>query len=87
MPNARADLTAIGDWIARDDPRRAVSFIDELLVKAENLAEGALLYPEVNRRKRPGVRRLNHRDYRILYDIKGDVVRILHVHHGRRRYP
>ena len=27
---ARADLVRIADWIARDSPRRAVTFVDEV---------------------------------------------------------
>jgi len=30
LPAARAELETIGDYIARDNPRRAVSFVREL---------------------------------------------------------
>ena len=86
-PNADANLNDIRRWISRDNRARAISFARELVDKAESLAEGALLYPEVNPRTNPGVRRLNYRDYRILYVIDGDVVRVLYIHHGRRGYP
>jgi toxin ParE1/3/4 len=35
---ARRDLIAIGDFIARDNPRRAISFIKELTDKCAGLA-------------------------------------------------
>jgi plasmid stabilization system protein ParE len=37
---AKADLNEIGDYIARDDPDRAVSFIDEVIDCCESLEFG-----------------------------------------------
>ena len=84
---ARADLAAIGDWIARENPARAASFVDELIDRAEELAESFNLYPESDNPGHRGVRRMNHRHYRIWYRVLGDTVEILHVHHGRRDTP
>jgi toxin ParE1/3/4 len=36
---AEADSEAIGDWIAEDDPKRAVSFVTELRGRCRSLAD------------------------------------------------
>jgi toxin ParE1/3/4 len=36
-PLAEADLLEIGDYIAQDNPRRAESFVDELVEQAEKI--------------------------------------------------
>ncbi len=44
------DLEAIGDFIAQDNPRRAVSFIREIREKIRLIGEGPLRYqlrPEI----------------------------------------
>ena len=44
-PEATADLADIGAYIARDDPRRARSFVDELEARCAGLTE----YPDSGR--------------------------------------
>jgi toxin ParE1/3/4 len=39
-PQAEIDLEEIGDYIALDNPRRAVSFIREMRQNCEKIAEG-----------------------------------------------
>jgi toxin ParE1/3/4 len=39
-PQAENDLDEVGDYIALDDPRRAVSFIREIRQCCEKIAEG-----------------------------------------------
>ena len=39
-PQAEADLEEIGDYIALDNPRRAVPFIREIREHCEKIAEG-----------------------------------------------
>ncbi|MGH6905274.1 MAG: type II toxin-antitoxin system RelE/ParE family toxin [Geminicoccaceae bacterium] len=38
-PLAEADLEAIGDYIARDNPRRALTFVREMRQRCERIAE------------------------------------------------
>lgn len=50
LPAAIADLEGIGDYIARDNPRRAISFVAELrrqCVKLTRSPEGYRLRPEL----------------------------------------
>jgi len=39
-PQAEIDLEEVGDYIARDNPRRAVSFIRETRQHCEKIADG-----------------------------------------------
>lgn len=38
-PQAEIDLREIGDYIARDNPQRAASFVGELLAHSQRIAE------------------------------------------------
>ncbi len=81
LPEAEEDLNNIFEYIAQRNRRRAASFIQELLAKAEALAHMPDAYPLIGR---GDVRRRLHGDYRILYRLKHDlgridVVRILHT--------
>ncbi len=45
-PLAEHDLEAIGDWIAQDNPVRAISFTEELYQQCLLIAESPVLYRE-----------------------------------------
>lgn len=81
---ARAELRAIGDWIARDDPERAVSFTTELLERALALAAFPAAYPMMEAFEHRGVRRCKHGRYLILYRIMAPNIEVLHFIHGAR---
>jgi toxin ParE1/3/4 len=88
-PDAEADLEAIGDYIARDNPRRAMTFIAELRDKCNGLAEMALAFPLVPRYERYGVRHRVHGNYQIFYRVIGGPIEwidVLHIVHGARNY-
>ena len=44
-PQAEIDLQEIGDYIARDNPQRAASFVGELLAHSQRIAEHPEAYP------------------------------------------
>lgn len=67
---ARVSLERIGDFIAQDNPERAVSFIAELREKALALSDLPRGFPLVPRYERHGIRRRSHRGYGILYSIE-----------------
>jgi len=80
------DLEDIGDWIAEDNPRRAVSFIREFREAFLKIGEGPLLYqlrPEIGEDAR--LKTVGR--YVILFRIDGDVVRIERVVFGGRDLP
>jgi toxin ParE1/3/4 len=78
---ANADLEAIGDWIARDNPGRAISFVAELRNACEALGANPRIYPLL-----PGSRTLRKRtfaQYLILYRVRAEVF-IVSIWHGAR---
>ena len=83
---AERDLEAIGDWIARDDLPRALSFVAELREACLGLARFPNRFPLVSRHERQGVRRRVHRDYLIFYSVAKAEVTVLHVLHGATDY-
>lgn len=83
---ARQDLVAIGDHIARDDPSRACSFVKELTDRCAGLGDMALGYPIVPRYETKGIRRRVHGNYQIFYCVDGDQVFVVRVLHGARDY-
>ena len=85
-PSAEADLVSIGEWISRDNPARAITFLDELRRVCGRLADDALAYPVVDRYARAGIRRRSYKRYIVLYRSDAEVVEILHVVHGARDY-
>ncbi len=83
-PKAADDLQAIGDFIAADDPGRAVSFIDEMLAVCARIAER----PRAFQRRDDlalGLRQAVHERYLVLFTADDEGVVIERVVHGARR--
>ncbi len=83
---ARADLEAIGDHIAQDNPTRARGFIKELIASARAIGAAPRGSPLVPRYEHLGVRRRVHGAYLIFYRVEAARITILHVLHGARDY-
>jgi toxin ParE1/3/4 len=83
---ANADLTRIGDNIAKDSPLRALSFTREIRTKAQDIAYLPRASPLVPRYEHHGIRRRPFRDYLIFYRIEDDQVSIVHILHGAQDY-
>ncbi len=82
-PEAAGDADEISDYIARDDPERADSFVDELLARARQIGEGPRrfrLRPEIG----PGLRAARHGPYLVIFDEQPDYIRVLRILHGAR---
>ena len=78
-------LTEIEEFIARDNPVRAFTFVDELVDHAETaLATNPYIGRMVPELARPEIRELVHRHYRIVYRVKEDCLEILTVFEGHR---
>jgi toxin ParE1/3/4 len=80
---AQLDLLEIGDYIARDNPDRAVSFVDEIAARCRTLSE----FPRkgrLHRSLRREARILAYRGYLIVYREHEDRVTIERVWHGAR---
>lgn len=78
-------LIEIEEFIGRDSPARAVTFIDELIDHTETALthnpQIGRMVPEV---ARPEIRELIHRGYRVVYRTKEDAVEILTLFEGHR---
>ena len=86
MPVAEADLMAIGEYIAQDNPDRAARFVAEILDSCASLADLPRAFPLVPRYKQRGIRRRGHGRYLIFYRIVSDQIEVLHVLHGAQDY-
>jgi plasmid stabilization system protein ParE len=85
-PNVEGDLEAIADWIAQDNPRRAVSFIREIREAFRRIGEDPLLYqlrPDIGEEARAAI----VGRYLILFWADGKLVRIERVVFGGRDLP
>jgi len=82
-PKAEQDLEEIGDYIARDNPERALSFVEEIEQHCYRVAETPTAFPERDDIAQ-GLRMAVHGKYLILYRILTDCVQIVRVVHGAR---
>ena len=83
---AEHDLEEIGDYIAADNPSRAVSFVQELRAHCAKIAAAPLAYaarPELG----DDIRGCTHGRYLILFQPARDAVLIVRILHGSRDLP
>ena len=82
---ASQDRKAIREYIAEDNLNAALYLDEQLEFKAGQL----LSHPDLGRPGRiPGTRELvAHPNYILIYDVAGDVVRVLRVLHAARQWP
>ncbi len=80
---AELDLEEIADYIARDNPRRALSYIGEIRERCQNIAlfpEAAVLRDEFGE----GIRVVPFGRYLIFYKVQLGAVRIERILSGSR---
>ena len=80
-PLAERDLEAIGDYIADDNPSRALSFVAELRALCVKIAKAPQAYrarPELGE----GIRSCAHGNYVIFFTATKARLRIVRVLHG-----
>jgi toxin ParE1/3/4 len=90
---AEADLEEIGDYIAKDDPRRALTFVRELRSVALRLGDMPKVFPLVPRYEHHGIRRRPAGNFLIFYRVEGcsyhqeadQAGRVSEPHRGRFR--
>jgi toxin ParE1/3/4 len=83
---ARQDLLDIGDHIARDNPARALTFVQELRATASELLRRPRAFPVLPRYAHLGLRRRLHGNYLIFYRSDDKQVSIVRILHGARDY-
>jgi len=86
-PAAEADIEAAYAWIAAASPAAASRWF----FRIRRVAAGLRTFPRrcglaaESRHLGGEIRQFVYGDYRILFEIEGRVVRVLHVRHGARR--
>jgi len=82
---ARDDRRKIREYIEADNPRAALALDELFSATAARLPQ----HPQLGRPGRvEGTRELvAHRNYILIYDVAGDVVRVLRVLHAARQWP
>ncbi|MBO0346213.1 type II toxin-antitoxin system RelE/ParE family toxin [Roseibium sp. CAU 1637] len=83
MPAARDDLREIGDYIARDNPGRALSFINEIEARLRQVADRPQSFP-LREDIHAGLRSARHGRYLIFFRESLDTVEIVRVLQGQR---
>jgi len=83
---ARQDLIDIGDHIARDNPTRALTFVQELRAAASEILLTPQAFPILPRYVHLGLRRRVHGNYLIFYRSDHTEVSIVRILHGARDY-
>ena len=81
-PTALRDLASISDFIARDNPLRADTFLDELHDRCLGLAQFPERFPLIERYRSLDMRRCPHGSYAIFYRIEIDRIVVHKIVHG-----
>lgn len=86
-PAAQTDLIEIGDYIALDNPARALTFvieIENLIVRdIANRPESFAARPDLG----SGIRVARHRRYLVFFTYDANRIEIIRVLHGSRDLP
>ena len=83
---AEADLRAIGDYIALDNPDRAVSFVEEIIDRWLKIGHNPSAFALVPRYAHLGIRKRNFGNYLIFYRGSEQAVEVLHILHAARDF-
>lgn len=81
---AVSDLWAIGDYIAKDSPGRARTFVKKLLSRIQQVAKHPELGRIVPEFRDPTIRELIEGHYRIVYKTNTKRIIILQVFEGHK---
>jgi toxin ParE1/3/4 len=85
-PRARRARAAVIDHIAEDNPKAALTQLDEIDRQTSRLID----HPAVGRPGRLGSTRelvINRTPFILVYRIDGDTISILHCLHGAQQWP
>jgi plasmid stabilization system protein ParE len=86
LPAAQEDLLSILEWIAKDSPGRAVSFVESLDHRISRLEQRPMLgrVPRHSKLRGYGYRVLVFESYLVFYVVRGKWVEVHRVVHGSR---
>jgi addiction module RelE/StbE family toxin len=82
---ALSSLAGITEYIEQDNPTRATTFVQEIRQKSDLLEQ----FPSLGRAGRAiGTRELvAHKNYILVYRVRGDDVQVIEVMHTSRKFP
>ena len=86
-PAAQADLAGIRQWIAHDNPERALSFVRELRSKALALGDFPRRHQVAAHSASGPVHKFTHGRYGIYYRVLPNRVEIIQVRHSAMDTP
>lgn len=78
------DLEEIGDYIARENPLRAISFLEELEKHCQKITETPEAFP-LRKDLAHNLRMAVHGNYLIFFSVELDMLRIERILHGARK--
>ncbi|MCQ1849943.1 type II toxin-antitoxin system RelE/ParE family toxin [Neorhizobium galegae] len=85
-PEARGDLDRVWAYIEQSNPRRAISFVREIVGRSMALSDMPLRYPLMPGHEPSGIRRIPYGNYLIFYRIVDERIYILHILNGAQDY-
>ena len=83
---AENDLEQIADFIAQDNPVRALSFIQEIEKKSLSIGDIPKAFPIVSELVEFGIRRRVYQNYSIFFCIQPDCIYIVRVLNSAMNY-
>ncbi|HTH49452.1 MAG TPA: type II toxin-antitoxin system RelE/ParE family toxin [Candidatus Limnocylindria bacterium] len=83
---AETDLEEIGDYIAQDNACRALTFVRELRVRAQDISSMPQAFPRVPRYEHLGIRRRQYGNYLIFCRVDEARISIIRILHGAPDY-
>jgi toxin ParE1/3/4 len=86
-PRAAADLIAIGEYIAGDNPATARRFLERLRQRARDAAHAPLAGRAIPEIRRADIREVLMGSYRIVYRLAKGGIEVLTVFEGHRLLP
>lgn len=81
LPNAVTDLEGIGDYIARDNPRRARSFVTDLRRQCAMIGTNPMGY-RARSELADGIRSCTYGNYVIFFKVELETLLIVRILHG-----
>jgi toxin ParE1/3/4 len=76
---SRTDLDDIWSYIADDNPRRAITFVRQIVAQSKRLANMPRRHPLIQGRETSGIRRMPYGSYLIFYRVGDRDVEILRI--------
>ncbi len=88
LPSAEKDFMEITEYIRVDNPTAASNFIDQMDETVSKLEQFPLMgqVPKDRRLQSQNYRMLILGNYLVFYALKGNIIEIRRILHGKRRY-